>query len=333
MPRTVNAAFSDFLKNNVNLDANVSASARSSRDWLWSQLHAFPNKHESFPLSYSEKDIQFGSFARKTKIRELDDIDILYCMKSQDAKYYDYSNDHVKIEVARNSRFWPMRFDGSSLLNSRLVVNCIVKHLRDIPQYAKSDISRNNAAAVLDLTSYAWSFDIVPGFFTAPESDGRNYYIIPNGKGHWQKTDPRMDRDRVKRLNRAHNGNLLNVIRLVKYWNRRQTMPTASSYLLETLVLDYYDVAPKIASQWPDLEFREVLSHIPTMIRKPIWDSKKIEGDINTLDVNERDRVASRAEADLSTASEAWYAEKQGNHAKAISKWQRVFGPAFPGYG
>ncbi len=77
MPTTVNTAFDAFLRDYVNLNPDETQKARGSRDWLLSQIDIFPNKNNSFPKLYSEKDIFFGSFARRTKKRILDDIDIL----------------------------------------------------------------------------------------------------------------------------------------------------------------------------------------------------------------------------------------------------------------
>lgn len=74
MVRTVNEAFNVFVIDYVNLDSDETKLARNSRDWLLSQIYSFPYKDDKFPRLYSQKDIFFGSFARRTKKRELDDI-------------------------------------------------------------------------------------------------------------------------------------------------------------------------------------------------------------------------------------------------------------------
>jgi hypothetical protein len=123
--------------------------------------------------------------------------------------------------------------ENSNQLNSRKVINRFVSALKDVPQYEKSELGRNGSAAVLNLKSYTWSFDIVPGFFTTPEADNRTFYIIPDGNGHWMKTDPRIDKEKVTSVNQKHDGNVLNVIRTIKYWNRRATMPSMRPYLID----------------------------------------------------------------------------------------------------
>lgn len=68
MATTVMQAFNEFLNEIVNVDSDVSKTARSSRDWLLGQISKFKEKEDTFPKLYSGIDIHFGSFARKTKI-------------------------------------------------------------------------------------------------------------------------------------------------------------------------------------------------------------------------------------------------------------------------
>ena len=331
MATTVDAAFREFLSNIVNLDPGVTARARASRDWLVGQLHTLHEKHADFPLPYSERDIFYGSFHRRTRIRELDDIDLISCVQAQGATYQDIGGT-VQVLVRDGSRYADMCFDGTSELNSRRVVNRFVQRLADVPQYAGARIGRNGEAAVLDLASYSWSFDIVPGFFTSPEPDNRTFYLIPDGDGRWKKTDPRIDQERVTTINQKHGGTVLNVIRLTKFWNRRPTMPSIPPYALESMILTYYHSAVSCVA-YVDLEFGPLVAWIASAVLQPIWDPKGIQGDLNTLSFEDRIAVSVRAEADLRTVYEAREAEGVGDHKKSIGLWANIFGPSFPAYG
>ena len=328
---TVDDAFAKFLKNTVNLDPNDSKGARKSRDWLRVQLRAFDGKHSNFPLSYEDEDIDFGSFARRTQIRPLDDVDLIHCLKGEGATYLD-ARTYVSITVAEGSRLAEFCHVDSDLLSSTRVINKFVKHLDEVTQYSSATARRDGVAATLALTSYAWSFDIVPGFMTSVDLSGRSYYLIPNGNGHWMKTDPRLDSNRVSTVNQEHDGHVLNVVRLVKYWNGRPTMPSVPSYSLENLVLDYYASKFSTASAWVELEVLDLLTHISTAIYNSIPDPKGIQGDLNSLSYSERMKVSSRASSDASKANEARQFENQGDHKASIKKWGEVFGSAFPSY-
>lgn len=332
MATTVIQAFNEFLKDTVNLDPEKTKKGRNSRDWLVGQIQQFEDKDENFPVIYSEKNIYFGSFARRTKKRPLDDIDIMICMSAQGCTYLEYA-DRIEITVPDTStRFLQYRNDGTSILNSRKLINKFVTKLADIPQYEKAEIKRNLEAATLNLTSYDWVFDIVPCFFTTEDQNGKTYYIIPDGKGNWKKTDPRIDRDRLIELNTKHKGNLLNVIRTVKYWNKRATMPSMSSYLIENMILEYYQTKQSEASQFVDMELVDVFLDIHTRVFNNVNDPKGIQGNINLLTYDEKKKISKIAYDDYVIAYNARLLETQKDMKGSINKWIEIFGNEFPKY-
>ncbi|MBO0525221.1 nucleotidyltransferase [Clostridium botulinum] len=332
MATTVISAFNEFLKDKVNLDKDETSTARNSRDWLVDRIHEFPTNESSFPKLYSTKDIYFGSFARKTKKRELDDIDIMIGLSGDGTTYNEHS-DRIELNVpdaATNLK--KLCNDNSNVLNSRKVINKFISMLEDIPQYKKAEMKLNKQAAVLNLTSYTWSFDIVPCFFTSEDSYGKTYYIIPDGNGDWMKTDPRIDRDRVTNVNQKHNGNVLNVIRIMKYWNKRPTMPSMQSYLIENMILDYYESISDIASAYVDIEITNVLAYINTHIHLSVNDPKGIQGDINNLSYEERNKIQNRSYNDYYKAIDARNFETDKDYKSSINKWREIFGTDFPEY-
>lgn len=332
MVKTVNEAFSVFLRDYVNLDPDETRRARSSRDWLLSQIHLFPDKDANFPRLYSEKDISFGSFARRTKKRPLDDIDMMIALSAEGGVYHEFT-DRIEIYVYQSAhKLKALCFDDTTTLNSRKVINKFISLLNQVPQYEKAEIKRNMEAATLNLTSYPWAFDLVPCFFTQKDWSNRNYYLIPDGQGHWKKTDPRIDRNRVSEINQNHNGNVLNVIRLMKYWNRRPTMPSMSSYLIENMILNFYSAQYTKASEYVDLEVPKVLQYIQTSIFYSVNDPKGIQGNINQLSYEDKEKISKRAYRDYLKAVEARNLESEGDHKLSIAKWSEIFGENFPTY-
>lgn len=330
MSRTANGAFSDFLFNNVNLDKDKTTKARSSRGWLLGQIGLFQND-DTFPKSYSEKDIHYGSFARRTKIRPLDDIDLMICLHGQGGRYNEF-NGKIEITASEQSNLKIFCNDYTWVLNSRKIIDKFVVKLSDVPQYSNAQIKRNLEAATLNLKSYDWVFDIVPCFITSPDLYGKTFYLIPDGKGNWKKTDPRIDKERAETINQNHNGHLLNVIRIIKYWNKRPTMPSMSSYLLETIIFNYYESRFEKASEYVDIEIPKVLEHLETAIFYQVTDHKGIQGDINSLSLDERTKISNRAKGDKLKANEALGFESNNDHEKSINKWREIFGNEFPKY-
>ncbi|HHS9695325.1 TPA: SMODS domain-containing nucleotidyltransferase [Klebsiella michiganensis] len=331
MATTVIAAFNEFMKDTVNLNKADTDDAHASRDWLIGKINDF-DKDGTFPVNYPDIHIPFGSFARRTKIRPLDDIDLMLGLSAESATHTIYS-DHITLNsTGENTRLHQYRHTGENTICSVRILNAFKNRLQGVSQYAKAEIRRNQEAVTLNLSSKDWNFDIVPCFMSNADAFGKNYYLIPDGKGHWKKTDPRVDRNRVSEINVKNNGNVLNVIRAVKYWQRRPTMPTMSSYLLETMILDYYTNKTDCL-KYIDMELQALFNHLGLFVKYSVNDPKGIQGDINTLSMEDRQKISDRCYLDAQRAAEARQFERDNDHEKSINKWQEVFGPHFPAYG
>lgn len=333
MATTVNNAFDEFMKNSVNLDSDIVANARKSRDNLLDNIAEFSDESDFFELC-KDFNLHFGSFARKTKCRKLDDIDLMIGISANGATYYsDDPWDNVRITANSDIKMQKDCSSSDGTLNSTKVINKFKSKLKDVREYSHSEINRRGEAVVLNLTSKEWSFDIVPCFHTVVEDDDRSYYLIPNGSGNWKKTDPTKDRDHVQATNKARNGCVLELIRLCKKWNKVNGAVTIPSYLLETLIVTYCDSQSEL-SQYIDIRFRFALEYISNHIFDDIQDMKDIQGNINTLSFFDKLSLQERAKSDYDKASQAYdYEMKSQDMKKAIEKWGEIFGSDFPLYG
>ena len=335
MVKTVGTAFEKFLKDYVNLDRVEMDKARKSRDWLVNQqIKKFPDKEKTFPNLYNDKSIYFGSFARKTKIKELDDIDIMIALSSENGSYVEHL-DKIEIIVEDNANILrKLCFDNSNRLNSRKVINKFIELLNKIPQYEYSDLKRNQEAATLKLSSYKWNFDIVPCFFTKKDLNGDTRYLIPDGNGNWKKTDPRIEKNIISDLNQINDGKLLDVVRIIKYWNRNSSAPTMPTYLLEVIILNYYrnNMFNKV-NQYINLEIPNILDYIHEMIYSMVFSPDNPGTDINVLTQEKKDKISQKAIEHYKISQKAISFEISFEHEKAINEWRKIFGENFPLYG
>ncbi|MEC9485706.1 MAG: hypothetical protein UMR38_07505 [Candidatus Izemoplasma sp.] len=281
MAKSVTKAFFNFLNDIVKTEPTNTSVARKSKNWLNNQIEIL-SKNGSFIRIASQFNIGFGSFARKTQIRPLDDIDLIIGLNGSNTTFYGSKWDDITVEVngdttdeslLSTSDRNPLGWDNSKYsINSNKVKNKLVSALRSVSQYEKSEIHARGEAVTLKFKSYDWTFDIVPAFYVLETYQSNPFYLIPNGKGKWKKTNPKLEQERVTKANKNFNNIVLNVIRLVKYWNRRAKMPNITSYVLETMVLDYFDNANhnKVTSDktydWVDIHFRDVLNYISNHI-------------------------------------------------------------------
>lgn len=327
MAKTVDTAFNEFNSDSVNLNPDRTNKAISSRDWLWEQLNTLDSKEDlDFPFKYKDKHIKFGSFARKTKIRELDDIDIMFCFTANGATYLQSRNIFYIHTPNAGDRL--KKLSDNDVLNSRKVVNKVKKSLSKIEQYKSAELHSKGEAATLSLQSYEWVFDIVPCFYT-----DTNLYLIPDGNGNWKATDPRIDQDLISSTNQSYNGRVLQLVRTLKYWNRHNSSHTIGSYLFEQLIINFVNSKSEL-QQWIDINIRDFFYYLKTYIYYDVNDPKGIQGNLNNLSFEQKKSISEKANWAYEKANEAISAEtSEKNQEKAINKWREIFGTKFPIYG
>lgn len=349
MSKKVNGAFSTFLNDVVNVKRNDSVLGKNSRDYLLKQIHSLSDDGD-IPKTISSYDLAFGSFSRKTKTDPLNDIDFIFCYAGGDLEYSinGWDNCTLKLKNMNNDALKQL-CDTDTLyyygiknyyLNSNKVKNNLLSALSKISKYNKAELHARGEAVTLSLSSYDWTFDIVPAFYCVEDSE--DFYLIPNGKGGWKKTNPKIEQKRVNRLNQKFNGKVLETIRLIKYWNKRGKMPTVTSYLLETMVLDYFESASHYSIDnedrdktydYCDFHFTKALKYISNNIYNSVFDPKGIQGNINNLSYNDKIKLCIRCKNDYEKGKTALDAEViENNHEKAINIWREVFGDDFPKY-
>jgi len=314
------------MKNIVNLDPDITSKARKSRDNLIDNINSFSDNDDFFSI-YQDKNLKFGSFARRTKIRELDDIDLMICLSAEGTRTYTEALDCIYINGNDSDKNNELLSYGTKYVNSTKVINRFISKLADLNDYSKAEMHKNQEAATLKMKSYTWNFDIVPCFYAKDD-----FYLIPDGSGNWKKTDPRIDNERTTELNQKHNGNLLNLIRLVKYWNKRKVTISIDSYLLECMILNIYDSIDTSDNWWIDIEFKNTLYKLSESIKKDVEDPKGIQGNINQFDWADRKKISDALYKAYKKAVEARSYEDDKKQKEAINKWREVFGSNFPKY-
>ncbi len=328
MANTVNTAFTEFLRDKVNLDSAQTMTARTSRDNLISNITGFSDDADFFNV-YTERNLKFGSFARRTKIRPLDDIDLMICFTAtndDERRTYTEGNDFVYINGIEFDSKNSLLTSGTNYLNSTKVINRLISKLSELHDYSKAEMHKNQEAATLQLKSYTWNFDIVPCFYTVDD-----VYLIPDGSGNWKKTDPRVDNERTTEINQKHKGKLLDVIRLMKYWNERKVTIRISSYMLECMILSVYEKLDEKANYWVDWELRDLFNALSNDIYYSVPDPKGLQGDLNTFSWADRNKISSALTSAYRKAKEASSLERTDQKA-AINKWREILGSSFPEY-
>ena len=332
MASTVNSAFDTFMKDSVRLDSGRNSIAKSSKNNLIIEIEKFPDDGKFLDYYPEYTSIDYGSFSRKTKIRPLDDIDLMIVLHAQ-GNWRESIDGGFRIRVRPEaSKQIALCNPGTDILNSIKVINKFKEYLSKVPSYKKADIKRNQEAATLELNSYEWVYDIVPCFETAPDNFGKTFFLIPDGSGNWKPTDPRIDKSRTTTINGKQQISVLDMIRIMKYWTKRRTAATMGSYFLECLILQYYDSTTVNSSTYIDVELPNLFAYVYHQIHQSLNDPKGFQGDLNKLTWDERNSIQERAKLDYHRSVAAREFETNGKQKESIEKWREIFGPEFPIY-
>jgi len=339
---TVKGAFKKFQSYIVDLEQTTTEIGRASQEYLFKQVKKLSKNHSNFPRLKGNY-IPFGSFARKTKIRPLNDIDLLLLLNGrgisvelsyrQKASGYGVNMTAVcRVKITDIHSPLLSFADNKGYVNSIKILNRIKYHLASVPNYQKAEKNRRMQAVTLNLKSHPWRFDIVPAIPIHDYQDKVTHFLIPDGYGNWIRTNPKIDAKSLTSVNAKHKGELLPVLRLLKYWNKRKHKPSLSSYYFETLVVQTFQYAPEITSYPAALEY--FFHHCSSYIMSSCPDPKRLG---EALDANvswdTKQKILKALKNAASHASHAMMAESKNDQKTAIYWWKKVFGSEFPDYG
>lgn len=152
-------------------------------------------------------------------------------------------------------------------------------------------------------------------------------FKIPDGSGGWLRTDPRRHEEYLNSRNKAVSGDLRQLIRFAREWNKEHG-GHLGSFHLEMLTARTFDALGTNYRQalrdFFDYNRRRLSVTDPAgysgnLARRLSWD------DVSTVKASLR---KARDRADL-----ALEAEERGDHAEAMRQWRIILGKKFPTYG
>ncbi len=340
--RTVSSVFEDFLESFINISSGIRSEASTSQRHLREFLREECDRDRGFPLALSVNDIDFigGSFARHTKIWPLDDIDLYIPLEGTGLSYYEGGVVTLNTVVSDGNRIgnclltsrWML---GDYISSAKLVggfVNALERH------YPDSTIDADGEAVSVQFTigacdaSDGLHFDVVPCFSLVPHDGSQRFYLIPDGRNGWKRTNPRQDTAICDDLQKFHNGLFRKVVKLTKYWNEYMFGGRFQSYYVELALMKEFF---RLQSQHQPIASVSVgLSRAFAALRDTVQ-----TGDQTSLIQGgppiEAPVLDARANYDMAkTAAEASRAvslQAQWKTELALSAWRGIFGANLPG--
>ena len=245
-----------------------------------------------------------GSYSRQTMIAPLNeaDVDIFIIL---DASYFHHYNQGQNGGQAG-------------------LLDLVKRTLRNT--YTRTpDISRNGQAVTIRFEDFM--VDVVPAFYR----QGGGYLIPDSINSTWISTDPKRHIEIISRANSAHNGDLIPLIKMIKAWNRNIDN-WFRSFHLEVVALQALENVT--ISDYPS-GMRYFFDKGRTFITKQSPDPAGFGGDVgNYISTQSSVQEASqRFQLAYERALKAEQFAVQGDVARALDMWSKVFGHYFPAYG
>jgi len=255
-----------------------------------------------------ERSFLTGSYARHTKTKPLNDIDIFFVLNETE-KHYRSKPPSVVVD------------DFHSALADKYGVNAVRKQGRSV------GIDFGVVVDADDNTDYrVVSVDAVPAF--SKQSD----YEIPDvDAGIWIKTNPKTHAQKAVAAHQAFSNEWKGLVRMVKYWNNNSKhgeKPVKPSFLIEVMALEclhggwqgqfdreiqtfFASLADRIFDNWPD----------PAGLGPAVSDG---------MDNMRKQRAQQLLQEANRAVGIAINHVRQGRNIEALRAWRDLFGPKFP---
>lgn len=290
MRRTVDSSFTK-LDENLNLNPFVRQKAQALHNTIRDDL----TKAGLIAGSFLQ-----GSFARKTMLKPLKDVDIVCLLpvymwellRGPDGPGKAMESFKAPIEDR-----WPdVQFD-----------------VGDEPA---------GKALRLTLTGVDFTIDLVPAF------DTDNDYVLIGDRfeGTWEPSNTRIQLRRVSDRNQDTGGRFVHQVRELKALTKHhEELDFVSGIVVESLA--YAVIGRKMLDKHA---VAAVLEYAKDAVKGPVLEPAG-EDDVTTKWTGEERETAARVYADASRkATEALRLESEGDMDGAISVWHSLFGDAFP---
>lgn len=295
---TVDQSFQKFLTN-LNPTGQQLQRIRKTRDSIESAL---VNDPRIFLNTQKQLSFLTGSYSRNTIIRPIDDIDL-----------------YVRIHFGKHA-------EGQGPISIlRLMASAIRKRY---PNNTKVNVD----APCIVITFWDYKFEIVPA---VGYSDNPDLYSIPApGSKEWMNCYPNAPDRWISACNHANDSLFIPLIKMLKQWNRNNTVGLKSFHLelltekVFSSVTDIYSY-PQAVFDWMycvrnwvwqnDYPFVPEPGKIYTYVDEYLYENPfRLRAVKNKLDTG------------LKRAERAWDFYQKGRYGAAKRIWNGMFGPKFP---
>ena len=251
-----------------------------------------------------ERDILSGSYARRTKTKPLEDVDIFCVLGANEEKYRNENPSRV-LEAFQRALIKEYGSGSVKLQRRSVQIDFGVKSADD------------------DTADQVMSVDVVPAF-----TKGKHYEIPDAKTSSWIKTDPEIHKELATRANEAFSKQWVPLVKMLKKWNRNRGKPVSPSFLLEVMALKLF--IPPFSGGYP-YEVKSFFANAAERIGNVWGDPAELGPPVS--DQMDASKVETARQALIQAehaVSRAIRLARDGRSGDALQEWRALFGPLFP---
>lgn len=246
-------------------------------------------------LSISEEFVA-GSFGRRTAIHPLHDVDLMLVLNP---------NAHEEL-LGRPP-------EACLKLLQDTVYKCYPE--KGLPKVQRRSVN-------IQFTGTEIGLDLVPAF----KDQAADVYWIPDReRPAWIKTNPRVHAEKCNEANRRAGNKLKVLVKLGKYWNRKEE-GILKSFHLEVMSYELFSSAPGSYTEG----LRDLFSGLSDTVLKRVPDPAQLNYVDEGMDQQNRTNIRNKLLGAARTAGEAIAANRNGNTNQAHKLWRVLLGDVYP---
>jgi hypothetical protein len=240
----IDAAIRRYIASDVALSSRDISKSAASREWFLTRVANEIATRSMGPQLYAtEPFVRFGSYFKGTKVRDVDEFDVLVVVDSNTGRFsvggsaIGWGNGSAQP----NHKYLPkfMKADGSGVSPRKLLdwLQGIVDGVAR--SFGGEAPIRDGQAITARIASRDLAIDFVPAGVFTRHADETTFYNIPKGDAgdNWTVTSPRHDIDLLDYVADGK-ADFRNVIRMAK--RLRDTYGVGiSSFAIETAIVRY----------------------------------------------------------------------------------------------
>ncbi len=325
--RRVDARLTDFRRSEVDLSADDTELGRAIAQLVLREFAAEAARHPHLPAIHASKSFLAGSLGRLTQEQPLDDIDTFVVMNGGGLRFADDLLSVFTVEgTVPNSLASDPRYKTGSWVSAERVVaelSVVAASLVEQKNYI-SEWSMGPKRKNLQLTVAGVNVDVVPVLHVTQQFGIDRYYLAAGQGSHqWTPTNPKEDQRRLSSLNQERAGELLGLIRLMKWWNANRNADRLKGIHLEVLVEE------AVADWTPDRPLSSLRLLFPTLaksVANPCPDPTGLGVNLDSS-LSDADRASSLTMLALDSLHvlAAGVAAEGGNEDAALAQLADVF--------